>query len=332
MARAHLVGSFPRENAEEVYRTAAGELGGSIARLADGETDDRKGWFTQQLRLLKHVDGIEDAPPKQEGARPFPQIRLGKPANEIKFPPLVYASHAKASYETFKKLRDEGVIPEGVRFQVGFPTPLAVVGAFVIAEDQPAFYDAYEPAVLNELKEICEMVPASELAIQWDVAIETSMLEGKSPHWFDGDGFDAIIALLARLGDAVPADAEVGFHLCYGYYERKHFMDPDDLGLLTKIANAVGKKMSRPINFIHMPVPINHGVPAFFEPLKDLELADTELYLGLVHDDGLEASAARADVAREVLGDREFGVGTECGMGQYPAEAAIGLLQTHAQL
>ena len=333
MARAHLVGSFPRDTAEEVFRTVAGELNGSVGRIPDGETGDRKGWFTQQLRVLSKAPGIESAPPKQAGARPFPQIRLGVPADRVVFPPLGYVDHARASYESFSRLREAGVIAADVRFQFCLPTPLAVVGAFVVAEDQASFYDVYEPAVLQELAAVCEVVPAADLAVQWDVAIETAMLERKMPHWFGDDVFADIVGLLAGLGDAVPTDAELGFHLCYGYYERRHFKDPDDLGLLVRVANALDAATQRRIDFIHMPVPADRGVPSYFEPLKGLELADVELYLGLVHDDGLGPATARAKVAREVLGTtRDFGVATECGMGQYPADAAIGLLRTHAEL
>ena len=42
------------------------------------------------------------------------------------------------SYETFSSLREEGVIPPGVRFQVEYPTPLASIGGYIVPEQQQA--------------------------------------------------------------------------------------------------------------------------------------------------------------------------------------------------
>ena len=48
-------------------------------------------------------------------------------ATGIRLPDLGYARAATESYEVFRRLRAEGVIAPGTRFQVALPTPTAVI-------------------------------------------------------------------------------------------------------------------------------------------------------------------------------------------------------------
>jgi hypothetical protein len=87
------------------------------------------------------------------------------------------------------------------------------------------------------------------------------------------------------------------------------------------IANAIVDGARRPVEWIHLPVPVNRADAAYFAPLAGLELpAQTRLYLGLVHEeDGLEGAQRRvAAAAAFVTG---FGVATECGLQNEPREA-----------
>ena len=334
MAASQLCGSFPADTPEEVFRTLAEALGGELKRIPDGETGDRRGWFSSQLRALCAVDGVEMSEASTaSGGRRFPQLRFTRPVGELDLSNLGYRSHASESWAIFKRLRAEGVIAENIRFQVCFPTPAAVVGAFVPPEHQAVFEPVYEAAVTKEVMAICAEVPHDQLAIQWDVAIETAILETSMPHWFDPDSdpFDEVVSRLVRLGDLVPPEAELGYHLCYGYYERKHFKEPDDLRLLVRKANAIEARLGRPITWVHMPVPINRSDSEYFGALKEIQLADVELYLGVVHgEDGVAGTQKRINAARGVLGEERFlGVATECGMSQH-SPAAIGeLLAIH---
>jgi hypothetical protein len=92
------------------------------------------------------------------------------------------------------------------------------------------------------------------------------------------------------------------------------------------VANAISSGAERPINWIHMPVPIERDDDAYFEPLKDLRLRpETELYLGLVHyQDGLEGTQRRIATAAKFV--PRFGVATECGMARRPRERVPELL------
>ena len=44
-----------------------------------------------------------------------------KPGAEVKFDDLRYGTHALESYRVFRRLRDDGVIDQGVRFQMCLP-------------------------------------------------------------------------------------------------------------------------------------------------------------------------------------------------------------------
>jgi len=124
----------------------------------------------------------------------------------------------------------------------------------------------------------------------------------------------------------------MGFHLCYGSMNNRHWKEPNDLGMCVKVANGLVKGLSRQINFIHMPVPVNRNDDAYFYPLlKLLQAYDTELYLGLVHDsDTLDENRARMEKASKYI--KKFGIATECGLGRRNPSAIPSLLRLHAIL
>src|SRR5690606_17474156 len=102
-------------------------------------------------------------------ARPL-RIADGADAASLQLPPLGYAAAAVESYAIFRRLRSEGVIADGVRFQVSLPTIVAVVSAFFFGDDRAAIEPAYTAAMLRELDQILAAIPHDDLAIQWDVA------------------------------------------------------------------------------------------------------------------------------------------------------------------
>lgn len=60
-----------------------------------------------------------------------PLFRIRPGASELHFDSWPRIDDALASYRVFRTLRDEGVIPGHVRFQVGLPGPAsAIVSAF----------------------------------------------------------------------------------------------------------------------------------------------------------------------------------------------------------
>ncbi|MBS1674004.1 MAG: hypothetical protein JSS74_08580 [Actinobacteria bacterium] len=338
-----LVGSVNYDDAETTMRTAAEILGDRLRRIPDGEVGKRFHWIMFQPDVLGEADGIERVGPERIpfgaglDARPL-RIAEGVDAATITLPPLGYAAAAIESYGIFRRLRAEGVIGDGMRFQVSLPTPLAVISSFFAGDDRAAIEPVYTAAILRELQEILAAIPHDDLAIQWDVASEMGIIERAAGYgavmqaWWPGDPFDGLVARLAALVDAVPADVEVGVHLCYGDVAEKHFIEPADAGNLVRYANAVTTAAARPLTWLHLPVPIERHDDAYFAPLDALALADqTELYLGLVHREDAAEGAARR-IAAASAHTPAFGVATECGIGRAPAGSTEGILRTHAEV
>jgi hypothetical protein len=325
----HLVGSVPLRSNEDVFRVAGSILGGRLRRVPDGETGERHYWIGWQVNVLRRQPEFELIPPTPDAYAPIPRFKLRTPAQTPTFGALGYADAAIASYAVFKRLQQEGAVPAHWRFQVSLPTPLAVVAAFIVPDDQAAIEPLYETRLLDELDAILDTIPHDELAIQWDIAVEIGILESVMPAYFQ-DRRAGILERLTRLGHRVPAKVELGYHLCYGDAEHRHFKQPEDLGKLVDLANVLAREVQRPLTWIHMPVPRDRADDGYFAPLHLLRLApETELYLGLVHyTDGVEGTRQRLAAARRTI--RDFGVATECGMGRRPPETIPALLAIHA--
>lgn len=351
---AHLVGSINQPTAADTLRIVAENLGAYAARIPDGEVGERFHWILFQGSRIEAVDGLSRVPGEPFMIAGFDLRKITfdgtVPAAELKFGPLGYASAALASYEDFKALRKAGSIAEGTRFQVALPTPIAPLGSYMTAKDQAIVYPAYAAAMEREIAEIAAGIPASDLAIQLDLAVEFSHIEqvavgGNIPEiWYveganptSGQIIDAATSLAANVAASIPADVKFGIHLCYGDVAEKHFVEPADAANLTEVANALSTKIARPIAFLHLPVPIEREDAAYFAPLGRLELnPETELFLGLVHhEDGVVGATGRIAAARPFLaeaGFESFGIATECGFGRGPADRTAPLLRLHAEV
>ncbi len=241
---------------------------------------------------------------------------------------LGFADAATESYALFRARREAGGFRRDARFQVCLPTPFAPIYAFTEYDSQEAVYPRYEAAILEELDRMVRAFPVEDLAVQWDVATEMSLFERVYPAPMD-DPDGVLMSRLCRFGDAVPNGIELGFHLCYGSMNNRHWKEPADLAKLVWVANGLTGGVGRAIDWIHMPVPVDRDDDAYFAPLTDLRLAaETELYLGLLHlADGVEGARRRIDAAQRVR--RDFGIAAECGFGRMAATEVEGLLALH---
>jgi len=328
---AHLVGSVPLASPEAVFRAVADEIGDRLRRIPDGETGPRSDWIVWQLPVFTTQRQLEVVPPGPNSWRPLPRVRLadGARAESVTFGALGYADAALSSYRVFARLKRDGVVPVACRFQVCLPTPLAPISAFVVPEHQELLEPVYEEQLLGELRTILQELPHDQLALQWDTNFEFGMLEGVFPVWF-GDAKSGILERLLRISRHVPPDVPIGYHLCYGDVQHRHFKEPVDAGKLVEVANALAASLGRPLNWIHLPVPRERVDEAYYAPLRDLRLrAESELYLGLLHHtDGVEGTSRRMEIAHRFVSG--FGVATECGWGRRPAATIPDLLRIHA--
>jgi hypothetical protein len=352
----HLVGSIGLASAEDVFRTASEIIGDRVRRMPDGETGVRSSWIhwnrpvfeanpaleldpTEKAagrRLTSDAEGIRrwsGGPAHARGTPPPPRLRVrdGAMPDDIVFPPLGHGEHAKKSYRIFCRLRDEGVINAAMRFQVSLPTAAALMNGHVV----PSHHGIVEVPLMHRLcddvADICASIPHRDLAIQWDIPCEMAQWEGVRPAWF-GDVKAGVVERLVRHAEAVPVSVQLGLHFCYGSYGGRHWMEPKDTANCVEVHNRVVDRITRPLNFIHLPVPIERDDDAYFAPLGELKRRpETELYLGLIHQrDGVDGTRRRIATAQRFVTD--FGIATECGFGRRPPETIPGLLKLHAAI
>ena len=337
----HLVGSLPLENENEAFAVVGPALGTHLKRLPDGETGDRNEWVQFQLNVLgqrEEFEVIENPMQGQGDLPPTLRLRDGMAADSVDFGDLGYERTALESFAAFEKAQAAGSIPDGVRFQLSMPTPLANAIAWLAFNPEfPTLNERYEASMLAELGRILDAIPHDRLAVQWDVCFEVLMYEGWMPM-LHGITRESIAEHLVRISAAVPDDVELGFHFCFGDFKHEHVQQPEDLGRVVELANDFLLKVERPVQFIHIPVPIERDDDAYFAPLAHLEVPHgAEVYLGLLHfRDGADGARRRIEAAGRVL--PEFGVATECGMGRRTDERGGGtetfseLLELHQQI
>ena len=342
----HFNGSVNLDDAESVMREIAARIPSGLRRIPDGETGDRGNWIYFQLQKFLQLPWLVPTRPLDAADGEYdqlPQLRLadGTDPAQVSWPDLGYADAYLGSYKVFAALREQGVIPPGVRFQVEYPTPLASISGYIVPEQQQALLDSYERAMFADLGRLLAAVPADEVAVQWDVAVEFGILEEAFAPG-GAQAFDAIIAALARCVDQVPAGIPVGLHLCYGDYGHQHFMQPESLALQVRVLNAVTTAAGRPVSFVSFTVPQDQREESYFAPLAGLA-ADpvTELNFALVpYHPAEQAQGTTGDQVRFIDaalaaspgGRRDWGVCTECGMGRVSRDEILALLDLHRQV
>jgi len=342
----HFNGSVNLDDAESVMREIASRVPSGLRRIPDGETGDRGNWIYFQLQKFLQLPWLVPVRPLDAAEGEYeqlPQLRLAGGADPARavWPDLGYADAYLGSYAIFAALREQGVIPAGVRFQVEYPTPLASISGYIVPEQQQALLGSYERAMFADLDRLLAAIPPGEVAVQWDVAVEFGILE----EFFAPGGaqaFDAIVAGLARCVDQVPAAIPAGLHLCYGDYGHQHFMQPASLALQVRLLNAVTAAARRPVSFVSFTVPQYQREESYFAPLAGLA-ADpgTELNFALVpYHPAEQAPGTTGDQVRLIDaalaarpgGRRDWGICTECGMGRVSRDEIPALLDLHRQI
>jgi hypothetical protein len=347
-----LVGGVPGNSAEEVFRKVAPILGDLAIGFTDGEFGVRRFWiyFVLVNTWAKHPDlelirpvvpaggGLPDFLPTGYDTCQWYGVKRGV-QKVSRIETLRYPDEAAASYKVFCRLRDQGVIPRGVRFQQSLPFPDDAVRLFTnSARNMDLMVDAYVDVMKRDVARLCEIIPHDDLVLQWDINWETVALEhgdhlpDAAPLQFKptGDPMDRFLRYIRELNAPIPKAVPVGMHLCYGDLHHKHFKDPASLATSVLMANKSQEASPRPINHVQMSVPRHRSDDAYFEPLRDLKFGDGTVYAGLVHyTDGVEGSLKRlAAFKRHFSGPT--GVATECGLGRRPADQSLTkLLEIH---
>lgn len=336
-AGAHIVGRFPLGGPEDVFRTISEHAGPLVRSMPDGETETN--WIVRQFDILAAVPQLERRFRTRDGSgTPFPFIRLreGARAEGLSFPELGYARVAGASFAVLKQLKDAGIVRDAVRLQVNLPSPMTASYVIVHEDDAKELAGEYERAMTREVARVLEFVPHDQLTIGWDIPAETVALAGgyageRLP--FDSSE-TAIAADLSRAAAVIPGDVPMGFHVCLGSMGNRHALIPEDARSQVSLMNRLAAELSRPVDWLHAPVPRDADPRRYLAPYRELHLPRaTALFLGLVDiADGLDGARRRIEAAQSVL--PSFGVSTVCGLGGefYSRADAIAILDLYAAL
>ena len=129
-----LVGSLPATSTEEALR-AGGELFGDLVfALPYGETGPRALWaayeFISLLNPHPDIDIVRPggAPPRY--VEEIPVLGVNDGVEDLRFDRWPRIDDAIESYATFRTLRDQGVIPSHVRFQLSLPFRTSTIASF----------------------------------------------------------------------------------------------------------------------------------------------------------------------------------------------------------
>lgn len=338
-----LVGSIPLDTVEDVFTQVSALLGPHLNALPDGEVGFRTHWISrvhyQVLALHPDIevirkpaleDGIERLNPRSAADSWLFKVRDG--AQDIRFGHdgwrLGFARDAVNSYFVFRSLRENGQIPEDVRFQVSMPSVNSVVTRRIFAEpgDAAKIQPGYEAAVKAELENIVTRIPAEDLAIQWDCSTEMQDAYGA----IEGLPLESMIERnvdhMRRLCPIIPEKAQLGFHLCFGTLGGWPRFEPDDLSGAVNLANGFIDQARRRVDWVHIPV-IDRSDDGFYAPLAALKPGTTRVYLGAIHN--MERFPERIATAHKYL--PEFGVGAYCGFGRLNPSDVPRVLEDHLQ-
>jgi hypothetical protein len=332
-----LVGSLPAATTEEALRAAGPLFGDLVFALPDGETGPRASWVGyERERLVRphpDVDTVKETEspngiPRHAYDTPVFRIRSG--VTELHWDSWLRIDDAIDSYQVFRALRADGVIPERLRFQVGLPFPASALNGFKADfADYPIAEHGYEELVARELRRLTAAIPPGELAIQWDIAYEVLDIEGVLA-WTAPGAWERFTGPVGRLTRLIPEEVLVGYHLCYGTFPDWPMYEARHMGLLVQMANHAVANSGRTVDWLHLAGPryLRSEDDSFFRPLADLEAGDARVFLGIVLPlDGIAGLKRRQATASRYLAD--FGVAMYCGMGRQPGHDGNETMRDH---
>ena len=354
-----LVGSVPGQDAEQVMRFCAQELGDRLSFLPDGETGFRKIWINflaatiyalnDALETVNRPEPVNPDDPDEwreasdywvpRGYHDHWQFRI-RENSQVHFEHIGYAQEAIASYRVFRQLRGEGLIADNQRFKVAMPMRESAVRPFLGKageHDYERMSGAYTEAMSREIEKMLEVIPAGDLAVQWDICMEMLAVDVNDDHsvlfpWKPrGEALERYAGTVRTFSKFVPEDVLLGLHFCYGDLGHRHFVEPHSLENATRIATASVQAIERTIDFCHIPVPRGRHDDAYFAPLADWPEHAGKLFLGLVHHtDGVKGTKRRLATAKRYINN--FGIATECGFGRRPRETLPELMRIHREI
>ncbi len=337
-----LVGSVPMDTVQDVFQTFGAKLGKYLPAMPDGEVGPRRHWISRvhyhvlalhpDLEVVqqpaKDDDGTEHIAPRN--ARDSWMFKVKDGVKQIKFGEkgwrLGYAHEAINSYFVYKTLREKGIVPKGLRFQVSMPMVNSVLPPrlFPNVADREIVIPGFTDALRAEVETIVSKIPQEDLGIQFDCSTELQDAYGSIP------GFPAETAVARNVGQIeaicphIPEKVALGFHMCFGTLGGWPRFEPPDIGNAVKMANAFIAHSGRRVDWLHIPL-INTTKESFYAPLANLKPQDARVFLGLIHN--MDSLNERAAIAKKYWPD--FGLAAYCGFGRVAPPELPNILSDH---
>ena len=163
----------------------------------------------RRIKRPKPVDGVEQLLPRsRDDAWQFrvkpgvERVRFGNPGSR-----LGYARDAVSSYFVFRTLREKGILPDGLRFQISIPMVNSVIRPlhFPDPQDLARIRPGFEAALAAEVAAIVEKIPHEDLAIQWDCAWELQAVCGAGKDVPQELEVETHARPIGRLSKVIPA-------------------------------------------------------------------------------------------------------------------------------
>ena len=332
-----LVGSIPLDTVEQVFRRVGGRLGTHLAYMPDGEVGERRYWIDgiayrvlnghPEIETLRRPAPDETGPDtwRPRGIEDQFRFRVRPGVDRVRFGDpgwrLGYTRDAVNAYFVFRTLRQEGVIPPGVRLQVCMPLSWSAVSLFFPdPADPPKVIPGITAAFRAEVTKMVELIPPEDLAIQWDLAVEHRWIEQALAR--DGRAAAERLALemlapAGEIAEAIPHQVALGYHACFGTLNGWPSRQPADLSGCTLLLSASVAQSGRRVDFLHFPT-LGRADDAFLAPLKGLKADGAKLYLGSIHHmHDRQGLRRQLETAKKYVGGG-FGLAAPCGFGRAP--------------
>ena len=228
-----LVGSIPLDTPEDVFRTFGPPLGKYLFAMPDGEVGPRRHWISRvhyqvpaahsELEVVQHPapddNGVERQHPRNAADAWWFKVRDGVDRVRLGDPGwrLGYARDAVNSYFVFCTMKEKGVLPSHLRFQVSIPMVNSVLPPriFPNQKDIDKVRPGYEAATRAEIAKIVEKIPAGELAIQWDCSTEIQDSYGAIAGYPLEGAIERNLIEVRNLSPHIPRDAALGYHFLF---------------------------------------------------------------------------------------------------------------------
>ena len=132
--------------------------------MTEGETGDRSYWVFFQRQKFVAMPEFEEAPVPEAGGDyeriPVLQLAAGVEPDSVVWPDIGYAAAYDDSFDTFRRLQDDGVIAHDARMQLQFPTPIAAL-SMVSPEDAQRLAPHYAAALFADLHQALNRFPTT---------------------------------------------------------------------------------------------------------------------------------------------------------------------------